>query len=143
MSEADVLALENSFEAWRIDRAPDLSGSDAFERFAVENIFIDADLSDDEISSGLLGGAGDGGIDGMYFFVNRRLMADDETEAPKDIITVDLHFVQATTSSGFGETRIQKIQSFVDDLLAFSKPVESLHYYSQKVRDSISRFRDL
>ena len=142
MSDADVKALGNSFEAWRMERAPDIPKSDAFERFAVEYIFLDADLSDDEISSGLLGGGGDGGIDGMYFFINRRLMVD-ETDIPKDIITVDLHFVQASTESGFAESRIQKFQSFIDDLLAFSKPVDSFQYYSQKVRDAMLRFRDL
>ena len=60
MSELDVQALETNFNNWRKERVPHLSISDAFERYAVEQVLKDADLSDDEIDSGLFGGADDG-----------------------------------------------------------------------------------
>src|SRR5262245_59732057 len=68
MSALDVQALETNFNTWRKERVPHLSISDAFERYAVEQVLKDADLSDDEIDSGLFGGADDGGVDGMYLF---------------------------------------------------------------------------
>ena len=77
----------------------------------------------------------------MYFFVNRRLMLD-ETELPDDVLTVDLHLIQAKNESGFGEVPIQKMQSFVNDLLTYTKLVSSFTYYNQVVRDAITRFRD-
>jgi len=61
MSQLDVKALEANFEGWMDERMPDSSKHDAFERFAIEQVLKDADLSDDEIDSGLIGGPDDGG----------------------------------------------------------------------------------
>jgi hypothetical protein len=74
MSELDIKALEANFEGWWRERAPELSKADAFERYAIELIFRDLDPSDDEIATGWTGGGDDGGIDGIYFLVNRRFM---------------------------------------------------------------------
>src|SRR2546427_10679455 len=74
VSQLDIKSLEANFEGWRTERAPKLPVSEAFERFAVEQVLKDADLSDDEIQSGNFGGKDDGGVDAMYFFVNNALI---------------------------------------------------------------------
>jgi hypothetical protein len=142
MSELDVKALENNFENWRSERAPNLSVGLAFERYCIELIFRDLDPSDDEIDTGWTGGekGDDGGIDGIYFIVNRRFMSDDFT-LPTDVSTVELHIMQAKYETGFGETPIEKLELFVDDLLTYSKPVPSFNYYNQKIRDRIESIR--
>jgi hypothetical protein len=56
MSALDVQALEANFTSWRNERVPHLSSAKAFERYAVEQALKDADLSDDEVESGLFGG---------------------------------------------------------------------------------------
>lgn len=148
MSELDIKALEANFEGWRKERAPDLCKSDAFERYCIELIFRDLDPSDDEIEAGWTGGGAtadrgdDGGVDGIYFLVNRRFMSD-EYKLPEDILTVDLHLIQVKNEPGFGETPIVKMQAFIDDLLSYSKPVESFTYYNQKVKDRISAIREM
>jgi hypothetical protein len=142
MSELDIKALEANFEGWWKERAPELPKSDAFERYAIELIFRDLDPSDDEMASGWTGGGDDGGIDGIYFLVNRRFMPD-EYKLPEDVSSVELHLVQAKNETGFGETPIEKMQLFVDDLLTYSKPVSSLTYYNQKVRDRIENIRSM
>jgi len=63
-SEWDIKGLEANFEGFKGDRYPSVSVSDAFERFAARQILKDADLSDDELESGILGGGDDGGVDG-------------------------------------------------------------------------------
>lgn len=76
MSQLEVRALETHFEVFKAERYPSLESWEAFERFSIVQVLKDDDLSDDEIESGLLGGSDDGGIDGMYFFINRILVQD-------------------------------------------------------------------
>ena len=101
----------------------------------------DDDLSDDEIESGILGGGDDGGIDGMFFFVNRGLI-QDETDLPEEAISARLVVVQAKYENGFSETAITKIEAFARDLLDYSRDVDKMTYLSANVRDAIRRFRE-
>jgi hypothetical protein len=107
MSDLDIKALQTNFELWKKERAPELSAGEAFERYAIELILRDYDPSDDEIDVGWTGGLGgdDGGIDGIYFLVNRRFMTDED-KLPDEVIEVELHLVQAKNEVGFGETPI-------------------------------------
>jgi hypothetical protein len=54
---------------------------------------------------------------------------------------VELHLIQAKNEAGFGETPIEKMQLFLDDLLTYSKSVSSFSYYNQKIRDRIESIR--
>jgi hypothetical protein len=69
-SDNDSRALEANFSQWSAERAPSLQPSDAFERYTVDQILKDADLSDEEIASGIFGGGDNGGVEGMYLFMN-------------------------------------------------------------------------
>ncbi len=140
VSQLDIRALETNFEGWRVGRAPDLSMSAAFERFCVELILRDSDLSDEEITFGLTGGEDDGGVDAAYFFVDRQLILE-ETKLPTSVSSASLWIIQAKNEKGFGENAILKMQSFMDDLLEFSKPTSSFSYYNQKVKDFFVLFR--
>lgn len=141
MSELDIRALEANFDGWRNERAPNLSKGTAFELYAIEQILKDADLSDEEIESGVVGGPDDGGIDGFYFFVNRTLI-QDETDLPDPALTAQLFIIQAKYEPGFGETSVEKMHSFARDLLDFSKPVDRLTYLNSRAKDAIARFRE-
>lgn len=120
MSDLDVCALEANFQSWKKDRADSLTNADAFERYAIEQVLKDYDLSDEELDSGHLGGSDDGGVDGMYFFINRTLVQDD-TVLP-EALTVSLILIQAKYEPGFGETAIEKLHAFTRDLLDYNTP---------------------
>jgi len=141
MSDLDIRALEANFEGWKRERAPHLADGKAFERYCVENILKNVDMSDEEIESGLLGGSDDGGIDAMYLFINRTLILD-ETELPDPAITVELDLIQAKYHPGFGENTVERMHAFARDLLDYSKPVDQLTYLNSIARDSIARFRE-
>ena len=141
MSAWDQQALESNFEAWRTERAPKLAIDVAFERYAIEQVLKDDDLSDEELEYGMLGGYDDGGVDGLYFFVNRILM-QEETDAPDQALTAELKIIQAKYKDGFAEDAIAKLTDFTKDLLDYSKPTSSLTFYSAAVRDAIDNFRD-
>jgi hypothetical protein len=66
MANNDQIILDQILEQQRAQRAPSASKSNFFETFVVEQVLKDADLSDEEIESGLVGDGGDGGIDGIY-----------------------------------------------------------------------------
>lgn len=140
MSEIDKMALEALFQNWKKERAPDESDNEAFERFTIEQILKDADLSDEDIDSGLFGGEDDGGVDAMYFFINR-LLIQDETDVPDPALTAELVVIQAKRAKGFSETALDKIRLFTRDLLDFRKPAESLTHLNALARDCIGRFR--
>jgi hypothetical protein len=140
MSDLDIRALETNFENWRRDRAPNLSQDKAFERYAAEQILKDAELSDEEIESGILGGGDDGGIDGVYFFVNRTLI-QDETPMPEPAMSAELYLIQAKYEKGFGETAVEKMRDFTRDLLDYSKTVDQFTYLNSSARDAMTRFR--
>lgn len=140
MSDIDRRNLQALFLNWKQARAPDLTESAAFERFAIEQILKDADLSDEDTDSGHFGGEDDGGVDGMYFFVNR-VLVDEDTEVPDPALSADLCIVQAKHDKSFSETVVDKMHTFTRDLLEFEKPVEDLTYLNSLARDCIDRFR--
>ena len=141
MSDLERRALEASFASWKSERVPELPDSQAFELFTINLLFKDADLSDDDVASGLTGGGGDGGIDGIYFFINRQLMSR-ESDIPTNPQDAELWVIQAKNRNSFEEAPVEKIKDFINDLFDFSRSISSLTYYSQVVRDVISDFRE-
>jgi hypothetical protein len=85
MSDIDAHALETNFENWRLERDPDASKGVAFERYAIEAVVLNDDLSDEEIDSGAFGGSDDGGADALYLFMNKSLI-QDETDVPDNTL---------------------------------------------------------
>src|SRR6266508_3182250 len=141
MSDWDLQALDANFANWRNERAPALPIDKAFERYAVEQVLKDQDLSDDEIEYGLIGGADDGGIDGMYFFVNRTLV-QEETEVPDPALSVQLFILQSKNQNGFSEEAVEKMHTFTRDLLNYARPINDFTYYNTFVRERMSNFRE-
>jgi len=140
VSQLDIKALEANFEGWRAERAPELTISEAFERFAIEQVLKDADLEDDEIQSGNFGGEDDGGVDAMYFFINNALI-QDETEVPEQAMSAELAIIQAKYELGFKEDTIGKFAQFTRDLLDYSRAPEDIPYLNVLAREGIARFR--
>jgi hypothetical protein len=141
LSKWDLQALEAIFDGWKKERAPSLQTWEAFERFSAENLLRDADLTDEEITSGLFGGSDDGGVDGMFLFINRILMLE-ETEVPERVFSAELVIFQSKHQDGFGEDAVEKMYVFVRDLLDYTKDVDSFTYLNTSVRDAMASFRE-
>ena len=69
------ILLETVLKAENSQKEPE---SDFFNHFVCEQILKDYDLSDEDITSGLVDGGDDGGIDGFYIFVNKNLATEYE-----------------------------------------------------------------
>jgi len=141
MSDYDLRLFEANFKVWKMERGEGLSDSKAFERYAVEQVLNDFDLSNDAIQSGDLGAEDDGGVDAVYLFMNHTLIS---LETPPIVPAgpVELHLIQAKYQNNYKETTIEKLESFARDLLSYDKPVDSIRYLNSQARDAIRNFRD-
>ena len=63
MSTHEVKLFEANFNVWKADRGTGLTESKAFERYVIEQVLKDFDLSNDAIESGDCGAEDDGGVD--------------------------------------------------------------------------------
>lgn len=141
----DVIILDETLSQKLKEIAPELSPSDFFEIFTAEQILKDYDLSYDEITSGIVGGGNDGGIDGLFLFVNGELVQEDtDVSGLKKNITIDLHIIQAKTGPGFSEAALDKFVAVTNDLLNLATPIDELAtVYNAKLLEIISTFRQV
>jgi hypothetical protein len=141
MSDHEVKLFEANFNVWKTDRAAGLTESKAFERYVIEQVLKDFDLSNEAIESGDCGGGDDGGVDAVYLFMNNTHIA---LETPPIVPAgpIELHLIQAKYEKGFSETAVQKLESFAKDLLSYDKSVDDLKYLNSKARDAIRNFRE-
>ena len=99
------------------DLCSNLEDSDIFEMFAAEQILKDYDLDMEEISSGLVGGGGDNGIDGIYVFLDNELLNDPENFRKlngEHKLVIHLH--QYKNSYKISETVLSKFSDAINDI---------------------------
>lgn len=105
-----------------------------FELFALEQILKHAEISQEEVLAGQIGGGDDGGIDGLYSFLDGTLLEEDAAILEVDFdprkvktgVELSLVLVQAKRSDSFTETAIQKIDRTLSEILDLSKDEEYL-----------------
>jgi hypothetical protein len=143
MANNDQIILDQILEQQRSQRSPSASKSSFFETYVVEQVLKDADLSDEEIESGLVGDGGDGGIDGIYIFANGDLVREDfDTSTLKKNISLEVVIIQSKTSAGFDEDTLNRFVAVTNDLFDLSKTVESFEtVYNEGVRSAVANFR--
>lgn len=143
MTANEIIALNARLKQIHDERAPDLPEDKFFEMVAAEQILKDFDLTDEDIESGLVGGENDGGLDSVYFLVNRQLITDDTEINLKTVTQANIIFIQATRESSFSEERITKLNLLTEDFLNFSRKVGQLQgNYNADVVFAIKTFKD-
>src|SRR4051812_47155579 len=109
MAANDVIALKANFENWEKQRAAGLIGVKPFEYYCVDQFLKPFGLADDELLSGLVAGGQDGGVDAMYFLVNRRLVQEDTDLDARGAFKVSLVILQVKENQGFSPIEIDKL----------------------------------
>ena len=119
--------------------------NDFFEFFASSQALKNYNLSDDELSSGLIGGGLDGGCDAIYTFLNGDLIKQDQIDtikAPKGA-TLVFTIIQAKNTISFGEDAIMKWKTTCSNLFNMSNTLDDYSdRYNERVIDSFRIFRD-
>lgn len=137
MSQNDIVALEANFNNWQEDRAIGLASEiNPFVYYCVEQFLKPYDVSDEEILYGITDGGNDGGIDGIYFFVNGVLVREDtKIDTKSDKPKVNVIIFQIKSSGGFSPIEINKLDLFTDDLIDLSKPAKQfkVKYHSELI----------
>jgi hypothetical protein len=145
MPENDRIVLNTILERNNQEIAPELPPEQYFELFASEQVLKNADLSDEEIMSGIVRGGGDGGIDSIYVFINGNLLQEDSdlSKIGKDL-TIDIKIMQAKLETGFGESTIQRFQSTVNDIFNLSKKLDEFKgVYNDHLLEIANNFRNI
>ena len=148
MPSNSQILLDKILHRQHQDRLPESDFPTYFEIFTAQQVLKDFDPSYDEIESGLMGGSGDGGIDGIYFMVNGELVQEDtEYPRPKSNVVLDLYIFQSKTEASFKETPIERFNSFASDIfnLASASDPQSPPppHYNPRVRSFITRFKQV
>jgi len=136
----------NAFlESFKKNTDPESPDDEFFAKFCIGQILKAHDLDIDEIENGFTDGKLDGGVDGLYFFIQGKPI--NEEDDPADFaefqgLKLSLHLVQATRSSGFNKDHIRKLEDFSKDLLDDRNDINAkAGIYSEDVRTAIGRFR--
>lgn len=144
MPTNDPILLDQILKQRKAELAPDVSASEFFELFVSEELLKDRSLSYDELSSGLVGGGNDGGVDGIWTFVNGELVQEDSklSGLKKNNIELELVIQQAKRTNGYGEEPINKLIAITENLLDLSKPTSDYRdRYSTDVIAAADLFR--
>ncbi len=146
MSQVEREFLDHYLAVQKEKTAPNLPDDEFFAQFCIAQILKPKDLDVDELAEGYVGGNNDGGIDGIYFFVAGKLVADDAEPAEfqdYEGLTMSLLIIQATRSPHFTAEQIRKFEDTSKDLLDTRKNVDAKPTaYNADVRKAVRRFRE-
>ena len=149
LNSARVL-LDQVLARHRSDQPTPLTDDKAFELFACEQILRSYELSIEELSSGIVGGGNDGGIDGAYAFVGEQLIADGSEIFESDFsasriglnVPLTLRLIQAKLTESFSETAVDLASSSTKRLLDLELTEEHLKgLYSSVLVERFMLFR--
>ncbi|MFH8470780.1 AIPR family protein [Streptomyces sp. NPDC017991] len=138
----DQRLLDRILEDQHRKLAPEKSRDDFFTFFSADKALQDWDLDNDEITDGIVDGAHDCGIDGIWTFVDERyITADAHQYLPSRANKIELVLLQAKNSSGYQETVIEKLHFHLPTLLDMSRNEEELSAHTNaKLLDRTRRF---
>ena len=78
MAKNDVLLLDGIIDDRVENNVPSNRRDEVFEYLAFEQTLKSYDLSNEELLHGSIDGRNDGGIDGLFIFVNGHMLTDVE-----------------------------------------------------------------
>lgn len=142
MANNDVILLEDMLRRDRASYETGASDSDHEAYFVSKQYLRHYSPTHDDLVSGLVDGAHDGGIDAIYPFVNSLCIRDDLPVAGLGrAATLDLFLFQVKNSRGFGEAAIDKLIINLPKLLDFERNEESLRpIFNDRVLEVSRRF---
>jgi hypothetical protein len=117
-----------------------------FQFFTSSQILKEYALSDEEIESGVCGGAHDGGCDSIFLFADGALQ--DENELPFDTskkdAPIEFYILQSKNSVSFSEDAIMKWKTTCDNLFNMDNDFNLYQdRYNKKVLDLFDLFRKI
>ena len=143
MTSNEVILLDSALSQKRAQLPQSLSDADLFEFFCFEQTLKKYDLSYDETCYGKVGARGDGGIDGLFTFVDGDLLSEDTgLSEVKRGASIDVVVIQAKRSASFSESAIDRINTTISDLFNLENELSDFSsIYNTDVIEKIEKFR--
>jgi hypothetical protein len=125
----ELVLLDQVLKDRQAERTTPLPDDKAFELFACEQALRDHELSEDEVAEGVVGGGNDGGLDGVYVFLNGALLNEDSEVFDEEFQAsrmptgslLEVRLVQAKRETSFSETAIEKVADSTRRLLRLAE----------------------
>ena len=141
MANNDVVLLEDMIEKSRAE-TEGMSAAEQETYFFAKQYLKRYSPSHDDLLAGIVDGAHDGGIDGLYIFVNGLCVRDD---APLPGMgrspDLELFIAQVKNTSGFSENAIEKLIIHLPELLDFQRDERALSArFNPRVLEITRRF---
>lgn len=109
---SNKVLLQRAIEAEGQSYPSGLSEAEIFEVFCANNILKNYDLTYEQVSDGIVDGPKDGGIDGLYCFINRMLICDDtDFNIFKSPVQIDVIIIQSKHQDSFKEAAVDKLSA--------------------------------
>jgi len=141
----DQIILEQIIKERCAESGDELTVSEYFEIYSASEILKNYDLTYDDISYGIVGDGGDGGIDSIYTFINGEALKEDtlvNTNQKKNHI--ELIIIQSKTSASFKEDAVIKFRESAQDLFNLANnPDDYSTRYNAELIDKVKLFREL
>lgn len=134
MEDNAKVLLDALLEARKADEPEDLPADELFELFCFEQVLKENELAQEEILAGQIDGGGDGGMDGLYCFLDGVLLEEDaevldDTFDPRKVktgATLSLVVIQAKQAESFAETAVQLLADTLAEILDLTKDADAL-----------------
>lgn len=127
MSRNDLVLLDSVISKNKGQYGEKYDLSEQFELFCFDLILRDNDLSLDEIESGWVDGKDDGGIDGMFFFIDENLVtASVDPKTIRREPELELHIITCKHKDSFKQEPINSIISSATELFDLAKDESEL-----------------
>lgn len=110
--------LQSVFAQRKLTYDPNKDDDAAFEVFCADVILNSFDPSIEDIEDRIVDGGQDGGIDAVFIYVNRVLIAEDtDLSAFKHPVDVELVIIQSKNENSFKEGPVDKVSSSLPNLM--------------------------
>ncbi|WP_300499517.1 AIPR family protein [Marinobacter sp.] len=140
----DQIILDKIIKERCAESGNDLTIPEYFEIYTASEILKNYDLTYDDISYGIVGDGGDGGIDSIYTFINGEPLKEDtiiNSNQKKNHIEIVL--IQSKTSPKFKEDAVTKFRESAQDLFNLANnPDDYYKRYNASLIDKVKLFRD-
>ncbi len=139
MADNDIIILDQILTKRKEIIAPDLSDSDYFEIFSVEELLKEYNLDYEEIENSIVGGGHDGGIDSFFIFIENNLASSDfDYSRIKEGAQIEFVIIQSKTQLGYSESVINNFISTFEDLLNMKNNLNDLvNVHNSRLHDKL------
>lgn len=140
MAKNDVVLIDSLLQQSHVNTLGAEIG-ELFERFVLEQILKNFDLSNEELEFGWTDGSHDGGIDGFYVLINGRLLTDPtDFSWPKTGAEIQVFLVTCKHHATFQQVPLDALLASVQELFDLSRTNAQL---AGKYSVDIKRCRDM